>query len=146
MSIDKIGDQFENAAINECNVTLTISGEDLVPAAINDTLRVTATRAFGKGDQYRVQDGRTLTRPRGVWHFSTQQSCTSRSLEAHSQKLLAEFESKIPELQALMQRYRVGVTFWWDAGGEGPRSFALSSDTMKRVCDLCSEVIVRVVG
>lgn len=132
-------------------VSFGLKGDTLSPAQVTQSLGITPSRAFAKGEQYTSKefDGGTKrpiprigTRPWGVWAVETKGMVSSTDVEDHAIFLLNILEPKAEQIQSYLERSdEYSVSFyveWITCDSEG--GYELSGATLARMSRLCHYV------
>ncbi len=132
-------------------VEYSLRADTLFPDQVTQSLGITPSRAFAKGEQYagnafdtetRSLVPRIGTRPWGVWAVETKDMISSINVEDHAIFLLNILEPKMEQIQTYLERSNeYSVRFyveWITRGREG--AYDISSTTLARMSRLCHYV------
>lgn len=92
--------------------SLSIYGNNVEPTKFTEIIGVLPTKAWRKGEAYYCKhNGRTLSRPNGLWQYSTTQISTY-SPEDRVRELLRVFSGKKNAFAKIHQAWNVEVSAW----------------------------------
>jgi hypothetical protein len=122
----------ENPNCARTRATFSLVGDDLVPAAIEQSTGLVADFSAAKGEPGRVRDQAT-----GVWLISSEGSVDSTSAEKHILYLLERVEAVAGQLLEVMDEQSLEARFgcyWVSAAGQGGPG--VSAETLLRIGSL----------
>lgn len=93
--------------------SLSIYGNDVEPREFTEIIGILPTKAWKKGEAYYCKyNGRTLSRPNGLWQYSPAAQVSSFGPEDMARELLRVFGGKKNAFVKIHQAWNVEVSAW----------------------------------
>jgi hypothetical protein len=138
----------ENPACRAVEVTLGIVGPNVDPDIITKLFGLKPTTAWKSGETYKSKTGRSLVRSVGKWSVESSQLVKSTSVENNALALLQFLESQKEAIQNFSRdmEHRIVISFKWEATDNNYGGFSMTSETMRRLSDLCDDIHFYFIG
>jgi hypothetical protein len=128
-------------------VSFGIAGDGVDPDIVTRDIGIEPTRAFRKGEEYVSRGGGILSRPIGVWRFSSEREVNSTSTEEHAKHILDKLEPRVGAIAQYMRspEIRTVIAVWFEAR-DGHGGYTLKASTLSRLCRLCNDIDFYYIG
>jgi hypothetical protein len=116
--------------------------DDIIPSEVSESLGLQATIGWNRGDKCIItHTGREISRPYGVWNYSTRDILDSDDVNEHIMLIFRTFESRMASLKHYVsdERYYVQFQIWFE-GPYGLAAFGLNHEELTRIMSMCNEV------
>ena len=136
-----------NSACKKTNVTFRMVGNNIKPTEITNDIGIKPSKAFLKGEEYLTQMGEKRYRPIGHWPITSELIIDLTSTEEHAKYILEKLEPKFENIKKYIKdpNIRTSLIFCWETI-DGHGGFSLSSDTLKKLCQLSIDIDFQFIG
>jgi hypothetical protein len=122
----------------QTHIRLALRGKLLDWRNVSATLGCEPTAHFSRGDEF-VNASGAHTREFGIWALDTTDFVQSDDLSDHIRELVARIKPAAIEEFIRDPAVSVQLYLWW-VGDEGTMGFGISSDLLRKLCDISNEI------
>lgn len=135
-------------ACRAVDISFAIIGPSVNPDAITKSLRLKPTTVNKRGEKYTTKAGRTSIHLVNRWCVESSRLIKSTSVEQNALSLLKFLEPKKNAIRrfAKSTKHRIVIRFKWEATDNHYGGFSMTSETMQRLTNLCSDMHFYFIG